>query len=86
MIADLPPHRIENEVSAGILLEAGILSGLVFRLGGVQPGQEVAALNDATLYLHALERGYTVLTRNIRDFDFMNQIMPSGRVLFYRTP
>jgi hypothetical protein len=25
-------------------------------------------------------------TRNIRDFDFMNQIMPSGRVLFYRTP
>ena len=34
--------------------------------------------------LHALERGYTVLTRNIRDFDFMNQIMPSGRVLFYR--
>lgn len=86
MIADLPPHRIENEVSAGILLEAGTLSGLVFRLGGVQPGQEVAALNDATLYLHALERGYTVLTRNIRDFDFMNQIMPSGRVLFHRTP
>jgi predicted nucleic acid-binding protein len=86
VIADLPPHRIESEVSAGVLLEAGILSGLVFRLGGFQPGQEVAALNDATLYLHALERGYAVLTRNIRDFDFMNQIMPSGRVLFYRTP
>jgi predicted nucleic acid-binding protein len=85
MIADLPPHRIDSEISAGVLLEAGILSGQVFRLGGFQPGQEVAALNDATTYLHALERGYTVLTRNIRDFDFMNQIMPSGRVLFYRT-
>ena len=69
----------------GVLVEAGILSGFVFRLGGFQPGQEVAALNYATIYLHALERGYTVLTRNIRDFDFMGQIVPSGRVLFYRT-
>jgi len=86
VIDDIPPHRIESETSAGVLLEAGILSGLVFRLGGFQPGQEVAALNDATIYLHALGRGYTVLTRNIRDFDFMNQIMPSGRVLFYRIP
>jgi predicted nucleic acid-binding protein len=50
-------------------LEGDLLSGLVFRLGGFQPGLEVAALNDATIYLHALERGYTVLTRNIRDFD-----------------
>ena len=52
---------------------------------GFQPGQEVAALNNATIYLHALERGYVVLTRNLRDFDIMNQIVPSGRVLFYRT-
>jgi predicted nucleic acid-binding protein len=85
MIDDVPRHRLDDAVSAGVLLEAGILSGLVFRLGGFQPGQEVAALNDATIYLHALEHGYTVLTSNIRDFDFMNQIVPSGRVLFYRT-
>lgn len=84
VIGGIRPHRIESAVSAGVLLEAGILSGLVFRLGGFQPGQEVAALNDATIYLHALERGYTVLTRNIRDFDLMNQIIPSGRVVFYR--
>jgi predicted nucleic acid-binding protein len=84
MIEDIPRHRIEGTVTAGVLLEAGIVSGLVFRLGGFQPGQEVAALNDATIYLHALKSGYTVLTRNIRDFDFMNQIVPSGRVLFYR--
>jgi len=85
MIGDIPLHRLDDAVSAGVLLEAGILSGLVFRLGGFQPGQEVAALNDATIYLHALEQGYTVLTRNIRDFDFMSQIVPPGRVLFYRT-
>jgi len=85
MIGDIPRHRLDDGVSAGVLLEAGILSGLVFRLGGFQSGQEVAALNDATIYLHALERGYAVLTRNIRDFDFMNQIVPAGRVLVYRT-
>ena len=84
IIEDIPLYRLDD-VSAGVTLEAGILSGLVFRLGGFQPGHEVAALNDATIYLHALERGYTVLTRNIRDFDFMNQIVPSGRVIFYRT-
>jgi len=85
MIEEIPRHRMDDAIGAGTLLEAGIVAGLVFRLGGFQPGQEVAALNDAIIYLHALERGYTVLTRNIRDFDFMNQIVPSGRVLFYRT-
>jgi predicted nucleic acid-binding protein len=84
-IGDILRHRLDDAVSADVLLEAGVLSGLVFRLRGFQPGQEVAALNDATIYLHALERGYTVLTRNIRDFDCMSRIVPAGRVLFYRT-
>lgn len=82
-IADIPPHRLESTTSPAVMMEAGILNGLVFRLGGFGPGQEVAALNDATLYLHALDRGYVVLTRNIRDFDYMNQIVPTGRMLFY---
>jgi predicted nucleic acid-binding protein len=77
-------ERPDDSITAGVLLEAGILSGLVFRLGGFQAGQEAAALNDATLFLHALERGYVVLTRNIRDFDLMQQILPAGRVPFYR--
>lgn len=84
VIGDIPHHRLENAISAGVFLGAGIVSGLIFRSGGFQRGQEVAALNDAVIYLHAIERGYTVLTRNIRDFDFMNQIVPSGQVLFYR--
>ena len=84
VIERIPLHRLDA-ASHGVAMEAGILAGLVFRLGGFQPGQEVAALNDAVIYLHALERGCVVLTRNIRDFDFMNQILPSGRVLFYRS-
>jgi len=84
VIDDIKPHCLDDAISAGVLLEAGILSGLVFRLVGFQPGQEVAALVDATIYLHAMERGYEVLTRNVRDFDVMQQIVPGGRVLFYR--
>jgi predicted nucleic acid-binding protein len=75
--------RLLSEPTAGVNLEAGILCGLVFRLGGFQVGQELAALNDATIFLHALEQGQTVLTRNLNDFDRMNQIMPGGKVLFY---
>ena len=81
-IADIPPHRLASP-DATAAIEAGIIAGLVFRLGGFAPGQEVAALNDATLYLHALAHGQIVLTRNVRDFDFMNQILPDGQILFY---
>ncbi len=82
-IAFIEPRQV-REPTAGVSLEAGILCGLVFRLGGFQAGQEVAALNDATIYLHALELGLTVLTRTHNDFDRMNQVMPACKVLFYR--
>jgi predicted nucleic acid-binding protein len=81
-VAAIPPHRLES-ATADVVVEAGIVAGLVFRLCHLQPGQEVAALNDAIIYLHAMANGLTVLTRNIRDFDVMNQILPDGRVLFY---
>ena len=80
---DAVEPRHVGEPGAGVCLEAGILCGLVFRLGGFQPGQEVAALNDAAIFLHALNQGQVVLTRNRRDFDRMNQIVPTGQVLFY---
>lgn len=83
VIGAVPRHRLEAP-GAGLVLEAGILAGLLFRLRGLQPGREVAALNDATIYLHALERGQVVLTRNIGDFDAMQQLVPAGRVIFYR--
>ena len=81
-VAAVPPHRLTT-ASADVVIEAGILAGLVFRLCGLSPGREIAALNDAILYLHAMVNGLTVLTRNLRDFDVMNQIVPEGRVLFY---
>jgi predicted nucleic acid-binding protein len=48
-----------------------------------RPGAQLAALNDATRFLHALANGFVVLTRNVRDFDIMNQILPGGQVMFY---
>jgi predicted nucleic acid-binding protein len=81
-VAGIAPHRLAA-ARAEIVITAGILAGLLFRLGGLQSGQEVATMNDATLYLHALANGQIVLTRNVRDFDLMNQILPDGQVLFY---
>lgn len=84
VIADIPPHRLKA-ASTEAVIEAGILAGLVFRLCTLSPGREVAALNDAILYLHGMAHGLAVLTRNTREFDVMNQIVPGGELLFYDT-
>jgi len=83
VIADIPAHRLSapSVRSSG---EAGILAGLVARLGRIEPQHAQATLNDALLYAQASERGHVVLTRNIREFDFFDQIWPGERVLFYR--
>ena len=81
-IEDMPDHRL-SAPSAAAVGEAGMLAGLVARLSGSDPGGAPALLNDASLYLQALERGWIVLTRNLRDFDYLDQLLPAGRVLFY---
>jgi len=41
-------------------------------------------LGDCILFLQAQKLGLTVLTANVGDFDPLLQLLPSGRVLFYR--
>jgi predicted nucleic acid-binding protein len=82
---DIPPHRLfppEDHVWGA----AGILSGLAFRLRKMpkNQGHERKFLHDALLYLQARKLGCAVLTRNIRDFDLLNQLLPSGQILLYR--
>jgi hypothetical protein len=84
-ISLIPPHRLSSP-SVKILGEAGILAGLVARLTGINLERKQALLNDAVLFVQALDQGQTLLTRNIREFDLFNQLLPSGRVLFYRVP
>jgi predicted nucleic acid-binding protein len=81
-IQDIPARRLSSP-SAAAFGEAGMLAGLVTRLSGANPDGRPALLNDASLYLQALENGWIVLTRNLRDFDFFDQLLPAERVLFY---
>jgi predicted nucleic acid-binding protein len=85
-IEDMRAHRLTSP-SATALGEAGMLTGLAERLRGARgadPEEHPIVLNDAVIYLHALERGWIVLTRNLRDFDYFDQLLPVGRVLFYQ--
>lgn len=63
---------------------AGVLSGMLARLQGYSKQDSRRVLNDALLFSTARKHGCTVLTRNVRDFDFLQQLEPSGHVLFYR--
>ena len=82
LISDMPQHRL-SAPSVSALGEAGILAGLAARLASVEAGREQALLNDAMLYLQAAENGHVVLTRNIREFDWFDQLLPCNRILFY---
>jgi predicted nucleic acid-binding protein len=82
---DIPPYRLqapENDTWGA----AGILAGLALRLRGMprNQGHERKLLHDALLYLQARKLGSAVLTRNIGDFDLLNQLVPSGQILLYR--
>ncbi|VTZ26590.1 conserved hypothetical protein [Methylocella tundrae] len=64
------------------------LAGALFRLSGLPrgAGHERKLLNDALIFLQARLLGASVLTANVRDFDFLSQLAPTGRVIFYRRP
>ncbi|MYZ47772.1 DNA-binding protein [Propylenella binzhouense] len=84
VIEAMPPHRLftpDIDVSARAALYAGILS----RTQGYAKDDRMRLLHDCVLYLQAAKLGLTVLTRNVVDFDLLNQLLPGGRVLFYRT-
>lgn len=82
---DIPPHRLQTP-ETDTWGAAGILAGLTFRLRGLpkNQGHERKLLHDALLYLQARKLGCAVLTRNVSDFDLLNQLVPSGQILLYR--
>lgn len=82
-IEAMPAHRIFTP-DADVLGRAGLLNGALCRLQGYTGGQKLRALQDCTLFLQAHKLGFTVLTANISDFDYLLQLVPSGRVLMYR--
>jgi len=59
-------------------------AGMLCRLQGYARDARFKALQDATLFLQAQKLGLTVLIANIVEFDHVLQLVPTGRVLFYR--
>ena len=82
-IRDIPSHRL-FEPDAETWGAAGILAGLMFRLGSYAKGAERKCLNDALVFLQARKMGVPLLTANHVDFDTLNQLVPDGRILLYR--
>jgi hypothetical protein len=82
---DIPRHRLfEPDIDSWG--KAGMLAGKALRLGRIptEQGQERKLLNDSLIYLQARKVGAAILTCNTRDFDFVEQLVPSGAVIFYR--
>jgi hypothetical protein len=79
----MPPHRIFAP-DTEVLGRAALLSGILCRLQGYQKDGKLRALQDCVLFLQAQKLGLMALTANIGDFDILLQLIPTGRVLFYR--
>lgn len=84
-IQDIPAHRL-HAPDATAWGRAGMLAGLLFRLNHLPKGEgrERRFLNDALIVHQAGLLGATVLTGNVGDFDYLNQLFPSMQVIFYR--
>ena len=83
IISRISPHRCIAP-DRQVWHEAGILTGMIARIQGIPKPDRRRILNDALIFATARKNGHTVLTRNTTDFDFLQQLDPSGRVVFYR--
>jgi predicted nucleic acid-binding protein len=64
-------------------LEASVLSSTLARLQQYGREQRWRIFLDSLLFATARKFGLTLVTRNVKDFDFLQQIDPAGRVMFY---
>ncbi|TXL71734.1 type II toxin-antitoxin system VapC family toxin [Vineibacter terrae] len=83
LVRSMPPHRVLAP-DTDVLGRAALLSGMLCRLQGHGADRRLRALHDCVLFLQAQKLGLTILTANIGDFDILQQLLPTGRVLFYR--
>jgi hypothetical protein len=83
LMRSMPPHRVFVP-DMDILGRAALLSGVLCRLQSYAADRRLRALHDCVLFLQAQKLGFGVLTANLSDFDILLQLLPAGRVLFYR--
>lgn len=85
-IADVIEHRPAHRTiipDRGVWMEAAMLSGILARLQNYSSTDRRRTIIDALLFASAKKYGLTVLTRNRDDFDFLQQLDPAGKILFY---
>ena len=82
-IEAMPDHRVFAP-DTEVLGRAALLAGILSRLQGYARDARLKALADCVLFLQAQKLGFTVLTANVTEFDLLLQLVPTGRVLFYR--
>jgi predicted nucleic acid-binding protein len=83
LIRAMPAHRVFAP-EPDILGKAALLSGMLCRLQGYAADAKLPALQDCVLFLQAQKLGFAVLTANISDYDYLLQLIPAARMLFYR--
>lgn len=83
LLESAPGHRLIAPARE-TLIEAGALAGAVARKMAYAKDDRRKIVNDAAIFLQAIHEGLVVLTGNIGDFDLLQQMHPSGRVIFYR--
>jgi predicted nucleic acid-binding protein len=64
--------------------EAAILTGILTRLHHANDEDRGRTMNDALIFLTAVQHGCAVLSRNVGNFDPLLQLVPEGRAVFYR--
>ena len=83
VIKAMPPHRIFAP-DIEVLGRGALLSGILCRLQGYGKDAKLRPLQDCVLFLQAQKLGLVVLTADVSDYDILLQLIPTGRVLFYR--
>ena len=80
----VPSHRVIEATPADHAF-AGVLAGTLTRTQRLSEGDRKTLLLDCLIFASARRRGLTVLTANVNDFDLIQQLVPDGKVAFYRT-
>ena len=84
LLAAVPAHRVVA-ADAQAWSEGAIRAGVMARVLGLADEGRRKAFHDAVLAAQAVREGAVLVTRNVADFDRLQQLDPKLRVAFYRT-
>lgn len=84
LLAGVPRHRVVA-ADAQAWSEGAVCAGVMSRVLGLAEDGRRKAFHHVVLAAQAVREGAIVVTRNVGDFDRLQQLDPRLRVLFYRT-